>query len=347
VKGDIVMLKAGLIGIGFMGRGHLDNYIRLESEGAPVKLTAICDIDPDKFKGKFIAGNINVGNSKYDFSKYNLYTDIDEMLEKEELDYVDIALPTYLHAEASIKAFNRGFNVICEKPMALTSLDCRDMIEAAERNNKKLMIAQCLRFWPAYEYLKECVEDERYGKVTCGYFFRGGSSPKWSYQNWFLKKEKSGGALLDQHIHDVDTINWLFGQPSAVYTMGRNVIKGSGIDIVSTNYLYEDGKVINAQDDWTLEGDYGFQMLFRVNFEKGNLVFEKGVLNVNPNNGKGFVPELPEDNGYYREMRYFIDAVINNAPIETARPQSTMETIEIAEAEVKSADNRGMFIKVK
>ena len=90
------MLKVGLIGIGFMGRGHLDNYIRLESEGFPVKLVAICDIDEDKFQNKFVPGNIDVGNAKYDFSKYNLYTDIDEMLEKEELDYVDIALPTYL-----------------------------------------------------------------------------------------------------------------------------------------------------------------------------------------------------------------------------------------------------------
>ena len=48
------MLKVGLVGIGFMGRGHLDNYLRLEEEGFPVKLTAICDIDPDKFKNIFV-----------------------------------------------------------------------------------------------------------------------------------------------------------------------------------------------------------------------------------------------------------------------------------------------------
>ena len=157
------MLKAGLIGIGFMGRGHLDNYIRLESEGLPVKLVAICDIDEEKFGDKFVEGNIDVGKTRYDFSKYTLYTDIDEMLEKEELDFVDIALPTYLHAEASIKALNKGIHVLCEKPMALTVEECRQMIEAAEKNNKKLMIAQCLRFWPEYEYLKECVETNRFG----------------------------------------------------------------------------------------------------------------------------------------------------------------------------------------
>jgi len=341
------MLKVGLVGIGFMGRGHLDNYIRLESEGFPVKLTAICDIDSEKFQGKTVKGNIDVGTGKYDFSKYNLYTDLDEMLEKEELDYLDIALPTYLHAEATIKALNKGIHVLCEKPMALTSEECKKMIEAAEKNNKKLMIAQCLRFWPAYETLKEYVESGKFGKALGGYFFRGGGTPRWSYDNWLLDKNRSGGCLLDQHIHDVDMINWLFGVPQSVSTLARNVIPGSGYDIVSTNYIYEDGLVINAQDDWTLEGDYGFEMLFRVNFEKGNLIFEKGVLKINPNDGKGFIPELPKEDGYYREIKYFVNAIINDTPIITAAPESTMNTIKIAEAEKRSADHHGEITPVE
>ncbi|NLO82594.1 MAG: Gfo/Idh/MocA family oxidoreductase [Clostridiales bacterium] len=340
------MLKAGLIGIGFMGRGHLDNYIRLESEGLPVKLVAICDIDEEKFGDKFVEGNIDVGKTRYDFSKYTLYTDIDEMLEKEELDFVDIALPTYLHAEASIKALNKGIHVLCEKPMALTVEECRQMIEAAEKNNKKLMIAQCLRFWPEYEYLKECVETNRFGKVLSGYFFRGGSTPRWSYQNWLLKKEKSGGVILDQHVHDVDMINWLFGVPKAVSTIARNVIPGSGYDIVSTRYIYDDGKVITAEDDWVLNGDFGFDMIYRVNFEGGNIVFEKGAIKVNPNDGKAFVPDLPKENGYYREMKYFINALLNDTSIEVVPPESTMETIRIVRAEIESADKNGEFVEL-
>ena len=340
------MLKVGLIGIGFMGRGHLDNYIRLESEGFPVKLVAICDIDPAKFENRFIPGNIDVGTKKYDFSKYRLYTDLDVMLEKEELDYVDICLPTYLHAEATIKALDRGMHVLCEKPMALNSKQCEEMIKAAKRNNRKLMIGHCLRFWPEYEYLKECVQTERFGKFLGGYFYRGGGTPKWSYENWLLTKEKSGGCILDQHIHDVDTINWLFGKPSAVSTIARNVIPGSGYDIVSTNYIYPDGKVINAQDDWTLQGEYGFEMLFRANFEGGNLIFQHGVLKVNPNEGKSFTPELPKEMGYYREIRYFAECILNDKPITVAPPESSKETIEIVEAEIRSADNRGEITPV-
>lgn len=131
------MLKVGLIGIGFMGRGHLENYIKLESEGFPLKLVAICDIDPEKFENKFTPGNIKIGEKKFDFSKYRLYTSIDKMLENEKLDYVDIALPTYLHSQATVKALNAGINVLCEKPMALNLEQCQAMIDAAKKNNKK------------------------------------------------------------------------------------------------------------------------------------------------------------------------------------------------------------------
>lgn len=340
------MLKVGLIGIGFMGRGHLDIYMQLAEEGYPVELVAICDIDKDKFKGKFLPGNLDVGNLKYDFSKYSLYTDMDEMLEKEELDYVDIALPTYLHAEAAVKALNKGLHVLCEKPMALNVKECQSMIDASIANGKKLMVAQCLRFWPEYEYLKKCVDSGEYGKVVSGYFFRGGGSPKWSYENWLLTKEKSGGVLLDQHIHDVDTINWLFGTPKSVTTVGRNVIPGSGFDAISTNYIYED-KVINAQDDWTIEGkDFGFAMTYRVNFEKGTLIYEGGKLTVYPVDDKSFTPELEEGSGYYREIKYFTQAIINDTPIEVAAPESTMETIKIANAEQESGEKQGQLVEL-
>ncbi|HPT77582.1 MAG TPA: Gfo/Idh/MocA family oxidoreductase [Candidatus Atribacteria bacterium] len=335
------MLKTGLVGLGFMGRGHLDNLIRLTQEGYPVRLTAVCDIDEEKFSGKTIAGNLQIGLKEYDFSQYALYTDFDEMLQKEELDCVIIALPTYLHKETTIKALKRGINVLCEKPMALSSADCEEMISTAEESGRKLMIGQCLRFWPAYEYLKHCVDTGKFGKAVGGYFFRGGGTPQWSYQGWMMKKDLCGGCLMDQHIHDIDMINWLFGKPLYVSTLGKNVIPGSGYDIVSTNYYYDDGKVINAQDDWTLNGDFGYEMLFRVNFERGNLEFKNGRLKVNPNDGKSYTPDLSAEDGYYRELIYFLDAVMNDKPILISTPESTADTIRIAEAEARSADKGG------
>jgi predicted dehydrogenase len=340
------MLKVGLIGLGFMGRGHLQQYARLEKEGAPVKLAAVCDIEPSRLEGRDIAtGNIGVGNG-VDLSGYAKYADYCEMIAKEKPDYVDIALPTYLHAGAAITAMKAGCHVLCEKPMARTAKECEDMIAASRKTGRKLMIAQCLRFWPAYEYLKDCVDSGRFGPAVSAYFFRGGGTPMWSWQNWLLTAGKSGGCLLDQHVHDVDTIHWLFGPPAAVTTNARNVIPGSGYDAVSTRYVYADGKVVCAEDDWTINGGFGFDMTFRVNFKNGSVHLSHGKLTAYPNEGEAIEPELSQDDGYYREICYFIDCLAKGRPIEACAPESTRGTIAIAEAEQASAEKGGALVKL-
>lgn len=334
------MLKVGLIGFGFMGHMHFENYLRLAAEGVPIELTAICDIRIEELKNEKVVGNISTDQSSYDLSSFRLYSDMEDMLKNEQLDIIDIALPTYLHADVSCDLLERGYHVFCEKPMALNSVEGTRMVETAKRTGKNLMIGQCLRFWPAYEYLKNCVEDERYGKVTSGYFFRGGATPN----GWYREKEKSGGCMLDMHIHDTDMIHWLFGKPEKVSSLGRTVVPGSGYDIVSTNYIYEDNKVLNAQADWTLQGEYGFSMTYRVNFERGNIVFENDQVKVNPNHAAGFIAELSSDRGYYREISYFVHSILNNTLISVATPESTLGSLEIIEAEICSADNDGEIV---
>jgi len=88
-------------------------------------------------------------------------------------------------------------------------------------------------------------------------------------------------------------------------------------------------------------------MSYRVNFERGNLVFEKGALKVNPNNDKAFTPDLSKDTGYYRELKYFIESITRNTKIDRIKPESALVTIKIAEAEQASADERGMFKDIK
>ncbi|MEK0317771.1 Gfo/Idh/MocA family protein [Cohnella sp. 56] len=336
------MLKIGLIGFGFMGRMHFDNYVRLQSEGHPIKLVAICDIAIEQLKNGKADGNMATAQETYDLSEYALYDSVDAMLAGEQLDMIDITLPTTLHADLTCSLLEKGYHVFCEKPMARTSDEGRRMVEAAERTGRKLQIGQCLRFWPAYEYLKACVEDGRYGEVTAGHFYRGSGAPK----GWFLNGELSGGALLDMHIHDTDIVNWLFGKPERVSTIGRNVIPGSGFDAASTNYGFADGKVVNALVDWTLEGDYGFEMGFRVNFQGANIVLGKDGLTVNPSDAPGFKPELAAHDGYYGELLSFTNAIVKDEAIAVCSPQSTLATLEIVEAEQQSAERGGEWVKL-
>ena len=343
------MFRVGMVGVGAMGRGHLEQYVRLMGEDDSIKLVAICDVDSKRFEAASGALNIEgVGKDKVDFSQFHLYNDYFEMLEKEDLDVVDLVIPTYIHVEYAEAALKRGLHVLCEKPMALKPELCQRMIDARDKSGKTMMIAQCLRFWPAYEKLKEIIETKQLGEPTCGYFARHGGTPKDSYQDWYMDETRSGGCLLDQHIHDVDTINWLFGVPEAVSTAGINMYPGAGYDALSTNYRFDRPLVINTQDDWCLNGkDMKFKMHFRMNFERGAVLFADNVLTVYPNDEESYVPELPDDNGYYREMRYFYDCLASGKVIETATLDSTRDTIRIAAAERKSAAARGEWAPVE
>lgn len=337
------MLKVGLVGLGFMGNSHLQNYIRLEEEGFPIKLVAICDVDEAKQGGALVEGNLPTGVSPVDFSQYTFYTDMAEMIVLEDLDYVDLCLPTYLHSPKAVEAMSLGMHVFCEKPMAISSDAAQEMIDAANTYNKQLMIGQTLRFFPSYLYLKETIDSGRYGKVVAGSFFRGGTTPVWSWENWLLKKDKSGGCLLDQHIHDVDTINWLFGPPESVSTSGKVIHEGNGYDIVSSNYHYADGKVINAEDDWTINNeDFGFEMRFRVNFESGTIILENGKFTDYPHGKSSFEPEISKESGYYLEIKHFAESILHNTQADRRVPSdSAKQTIYIAEKEQLSADAKG------
>ncbi|THF83284.1 Gfo/Idh/MocA family protein [Cohnella fermenti] len=336
------MLRVGLIGFGFMGRMHFDNYERLMAEGQPVQLKAVCDIAIEQLKNGAANGNMATSKDVYDLSAYALYESVEDMLANEELDMIDITLPTYLHADLTCSLLAKGYHVLCEKPMARTEADARRMAEAAARSGRRLLIGQCLRFWPAYEYLKECVADKRYGETTAGYFYRGSEPPK----GWFLNGELSGGCMLDMHIHDTDMINWLFGKPERVSSLGRKVLPGSGYDAVSTNYRYPDGKVINAQADWTYSGDHGFEMGFRVNFDNATVVLGPKGFRVHPADAPSFSPELSEDTGYYRQLRSFMEAVLEDKAIDACLPESTADSLAIVEAEIRSADSGGEWIEL-
>lgn len=351
------MLKAALIGIGSMGRGHLNNYISFIKENKGIELVAICDIDPGKFKNYKVDFNLSVSDGDFDFSQFRCYYDVDEMLAKEtELDMVSVVTPTYTHCEITCKCLNAGINVLCEKPMAMNEEQCQLMIDTAEKNGKKLMIGQCMRLEDAGIYIKEAVDSGKYGKVISAYFYRGGATPLWSYNDWILKRQCGGGAILDQHIHDVDFVNYLFGLPKKVSSIGHKRYDESSYDAVSTNYIYEDGKVINTQNDWC-EAE-GFYEQYRINFEKGTIRYDNGKITFADATGKKekldreFKTEYKDyeykpTNAYATETLYLADCIINNKPVEISNPRDVKNTIKIVQAEIASCDRNGETVEVK
>ncbi|HBP38607.1 MAG TPA: gfo/Idh/MocA family oxidoreductase [Clostridiales bacterium] len=331
------MINVGLLGFGGIAQVHRAAYDSLARKGFPVCLKSACDIDPEQFTRKIA---INLGTAAVDEkNQMQGYTDLDEMLAQEDLNLIDICLPTPLHAANAIAMLNRGYNVLSEKPMARTLSMCNDMLAAAEKAEGRLMIGQCLRFYPQYEYIKDLIDKGTYGRVISGFFERISGPPIWAWQNWFMDYERSGGCLLDMHIHDLDMMRYLFGEPESVSCRTQNV--QSKMDVVHSRLNYAD-KPVFAIGDWSLDG-VPFRHGYRIGFEQATVVFDSSVVTVYPRSGASFTADLPyEEGGIEREIAYFISLIESGRPNEKNPPESAALTVRLAETLRDSALQGGI-----
>jgi len=195
-------LKVAVIGCGSIAQHrHLVEY-----ENNPnVEIVAVCDIVEER---------VNETAAKYDAKPYTSY---EKLLETEQVDAVSVCLPNYLHAPVSIAALNAGNHVLCEKPMATSSEEAEQMIEAAEKNNKKLMIGHNQRFVSSHQKAKELIVAGELGEI---YSFRTtfghGGPEQWSAEgedSWFFKKDEAFiGAMGDLGVHKADLLRYLLGE---------------------------------------------------------------------------------------------------------------------------------------
>ena len=331
------MLKAAIIGFGGIAQAHKNGYIQLEKEGK-VKLVAACDVRREAFEK---VAEINLKSDTSQKADFHCYTDLEEMLAKEEIDFVDICVPSYLHKEMAVRMLNRGCNVLCEKPMALNSRDCAEMLKAEKASGKHFMIAQCLRFFPEYEFLKECIDDKRFGKVLGAFFNRSSAQPLWGFENWYLDYHRSGGAITDIHIHDIDMGRFLFGEPDAVSCRATDC--KTRYDIVQTA-LYYGNTPITANGCWTA-GKIPFSAFCRVDFERASVEYAGGKVTVYPEEGESFNPSLPAGDGYQREIAYFCDVVAGKIQNKKNPASSAAKTIRLIETMKSSADRGGQLLK--
>ncbi|MBE6659159.1 MAG: Gfo/Idh/MocA family oxidoreductase [Ruminococcaceae bacterium] len=334
----MIMLKAGLIGCGNMGGGHLGNYYRFNREGSLLQLTCVCDIRRER-----------LDLVRQDTGEIRLYEDLDTMLANEELDMVTIALPTYLHKWAALKCFEHGIHVLCEKPMALTVEDCDEMIAAAKAAGKQLLIGQVLRFEGNYQYLKKLVDEKTYGDVVSVRFTRSSSaSAPMGWNNWFLTKELSGGGLYDLHIHDADMLRCVLGNPRAVTAMTRSYFEGSKNDAFAGIYHY-DNIVVCAESDWSWKR-FPFTADFMVNFERASLELHRGVLRLGlpgcdlQTVDLSVVDGIQTDNPYYSETKYLAECVRDGVENTFNPAFESRETIRLLHAIEESGDNGGKTI---
>lgn len=311
------MLKVAVVGVGGISGAHIPAWDSFDD----VELVALCDIRPEQME---------------QYENKALYTDFDQMLETEELDIVDICLPTYLHADFAVKAMEKGIHVVCEKPISLNFEDVKRVYDTAQKNNVKFMVAQVLRFWPEYEFVKELIDTKKYGELISANMQRLGFQPNWSWDGWMTDENRSGLVPFDLHIHDLDFLVYALGKPNKVNAFRA---KRTEQDVLEIIYDFG-GAIINCEATW-YAGKIPFNSNFRFQFEKAVVIYNAGKLNVYLDDGTSFgdsdekseektdTLDLPKTNAYANELRYFADCVINNNPCDKVKSQELETVIKI------------------
>jgi predicted dehydrogenase len=334
------MIKVGLIGVGFMGGTHAACYEALLSSGGFV-VTAVADLDADK--ASKIAKKFGA----------KVYLTGEELIEQADVNMVDICLPTYLHTSHALKAMEKGFDVFIEKPVCLNEEEAEALLEMKKKVGVNVAVGQCIRFWDEYVFLKKLVDEKTYGKLLSGVFRRISPRPNWGWDNWLLDGSRSGSAALDLHIHDVDFVRYILGQPTNIKS-SISKVNGQNEHIFSI-FEYSD-TVVSIEGAWDYPSGFPFEMAYRVNFENASVVFstsQSPSLMVYNNDGTSIQPELKKEfsaedkelggnlsslGGYYNELKYFIECLKDKKPAEVAPLEEgiasfrlTMREIEVAE----------------
>lgn len=317
------MQKIAIVGIGGMGTVHYNNYARIE--GAEVRA---------------VVGPSQSDRKKAEEWGVKLYINLEELLQKEEINLVDICTPTFLHVENALKALEEGKNVIIEKPLALHKENAEKVFSLADKKNALVFVGQVLHFTKEVEILKKLVRSGKYGRVLDAYFTRLTAAPDWSEEGWLFDKEKSGLLPFDLHIHDLDLIVNLFGRPNFYNFTAAGRKNSQFKEHYRFNYDFGNFKV-GAEAAW-YRANYPFTSRWRVYFEEGLLVNENG-LKFYPEKGETVVfkteqkPKietginLPPTAMFYHELSHFVDCAERGKDTEKMSRKELITTVEILE----------------
>ncbi len=325
-------IKIAMIGFGGIARAHYAGFLDLKEKNAPVSVVAAFDCNPAQFE-RMLRINIGPDPVKLDPSIHT-YTDVEALLANEEFDVADICLPSYLHKEYAVKFLRAGKHVLCEKPMALSSDECEEMLAAARESGKQLMIAQCLRFDPEYLFLKKVMDENRFGALKRIEMNRLCAHPEWGFEHWFEDTAKSGGCILDMHIHDLDMARFLFGEVQALSAVTTDGV--TRWETVNTRLHFKDvTAVINGS--WGETRGTAFVGSYYAVFEQASVYTDAGKLYVHPNGGEAEEIHPEGIDMYAREIEYFAETLLGLHANDVNPPESAAESVRVVEALRKSA----------
>lgn len=259
-------MKYALIGCGRISVNHIKAAINNNLE-----IQAICDIIPEHMESVLEREYLQQDKS------IRRYTDYKKMIEEVKPELVSIATESGLHAEIALYCIDQGIHVIVEKPMAMSIHDADEIIRRAEKKKVKVSACHQNRFNPAVKKLREAIEEKRFGKLSHGSIHVRWNRGRDYYTQapWRGTWEQDGGALMNQCIHGIDLLRWMFGgEIEEVYGVTRQQFHHylEAEDIGMAVVKFKNGTIA------TIEGTTN---VFPQNLEETLYVFgEKGTVKI-------------------------------------------------------------------
>ena len=259
-------------------------------------------------------------------------------------DVVDIATPTPTHAELALAALAAGRPVVCEKPLARTSVEAERVIEAFEDACVPLYPGHVVRFFGEYAEMHAAVASGAIGRIAVQRFTRTGSAP---VAGWFHDDALSGGLVLDQSLHDLDFARWNAGEVATAYALESAVAGVRSVQIVLTHV---DGALSFVHGTWARPGTR-FRTTFDIagsggvlrhdSAEHPGLSSDLGELpraGEQPGGGRGLLPAMPYESPFRTELGEFLTA-LRGGPSPRVSARDGLAAIRIAEAAQRSLDS--------
>ncbi|WP_458210404.1 Gfo/Idh/MocA family protein [Haladaptatus sp. NG-SE-30] len=324
------MYRVGLIGSGFIAKAHAAAYANLDN----AKIVAVSSKENTN---EFIAEHAS-GAEPFD--------DTETLLDEVDPDVVDVCVPTFVHPEVVETAVTRGYDTLCEKPMARTLEEAKQMADLIAENDVHFMVGHAVRFSPAYRRAKELVSSDEVGSPAIVRTSRVGPFPSWSWNNWFADTEKSGGILLDLVIHDFDYLRWTFGEVKHVFT--RDVQwedDGALMEHSVTTLRFENNVVAHVEGSWAQPETREFSYSLEIAGDDGLIEFDGTMAPYYRYTEDEAITAAPNGS---TAMQQEIESFLESLETDKAPPISVDDAIEamrISLAAIQSAE-RGKPVRV-
>lgn len=327
--------RFALIGCGFFAQNHLHAWAEIPE----VELVAVCDIDADKAA----AAIARFGG--------RAYTDAEDMLAAEDLDFVDIATTPPTHRMMVELAASHGVAAICQKPLAWEMGDANAMVEAMTARGLPFMVHENFRFQHPMRRIKALLDENAIGRPFFGRVSFRTAHDVYAAQPWLVDSPRM--IIIDVAVHLFDLAKCFMGVPETLYTHALRVNpRIAGEDVATVLLRMEDATcVVDAsyetrsdhntypQTFVTLEGtegtitlsaDYHLQVVSR-----GTVTDEQLVI---PEHGWSSEPWNAIQDSVYSIQRHWIDCLASGATPETSG-QETLELLDITLGAYESAAN--------